>query len=388
MGKIRTNELLTSVSHELRTPLNNTISMIKEAITAEEGNIKAQSLHRALASSNDLSLVLDTILEIPNIESGQINLSNSPFEIGKVLLDLNNLIYAQCKAKGIHWEPQFNVAGTLSLSGDRTKLTQILTIMLRNSVNQANEGKAKVSLRIDLLEETDETACLRFEVSDNSTDMTAKKLQDLTRMFEPGSDNTGLNSSEILLSVCCNIVKAMGSQVKVENKQGLNKRSTDLESGDSCLSFSVTFPKAVMAAPPAEIGKSKVGLPGKRILVVDDGPVNRKTLKNLLTKVGIETIEAADGKEAVKIYMEESKGIDLILMDVMMPVMNGYEATREIRDSGLPNAKSIPIIAITSMTFRENADAAIKAGMDFHIEKPVEPETLLSTLKRFILWEA
>ena len=123
---------------------------------------------------------------------------------------------------------------------------------------------------------------------------------------------------------------------------------------------------------------------GKRILVVDDIPINRTVLKNILIPTGAEIIEAKDGRQAVDIYLAESENIDLILMDIMMPYINGYKATEEIRISGLPNARTVPIIAVTTLTCKDYIDAAFKAGMDFHLEKPFEPQKLLITVMKYL----
>jgi len=123
---------------------------------------------------------------------------------------------------------------------------------------------------------------------------------------------------------------------------------------------------------------------GKRILVVDDIPINRTVLKNILLPMGADIIEVKDGRQAVDVFYAESDSIDIILMDIMMPNLDGYKATEEIRTSGLPNARTVPIIAVTTLAFQEDIDAAINAGMDFHLEKPFEPQKLLFTLMRFL----
>ena len=123
---------------------------------------------------------------------------------------------------------------------------------------------------------------------------------------------------------------------------------------------------------------------GKRILLVDDIPANRIVLKDILIPTGAEIIEAKDGRQAVDIFIEEAENIDLILMDIMMPKINGYEAAEEIRTSGLPNARVVPIIAVTTLAFQEDIDAATKSGMDFHLEKPFETQKLLFTIMSFL----
>ena len=371
------NAFLANMGHELRTPLNSSINMIKEAIIANDDITKSKALQQAFASSNDLLSVLNTILEISNIESGSLILSNSPFLMGMVVLEINNLISLLCKAKGVLWEPRINVPGTLSLEGDKIRLMQVLAILLRNAVKYANEEQGRVLFIIDLESETKETVCIRFEVYDNGIGMTEKKLGELTQMFALNSDDIHYSSSEIMLSACSRIVKAMGSQIMVESK-------TDNYKSTSCFSFTLNLPKATMPAQPEEMDISKIDFSKKRVLIADDVRVNRTVLINMLSQTGMEIIEATDGKEAIDIFLVESENIDLILMDIMMPNMDGYEATQQIRASGLPKALTVPIIAVTTRSYKEDVDMAINSGMNYHLEKPVEPKTLLSVIRRFL----
>ena len=378
------NIFLSNMSHELRTPLNSTINMIRDAMTAKDQSVRAGALHQAYASSYDLLSVVNTILEISNIENGNLIISHSPFFIGKVAVEINSIMSILCKDKGIIWEPQINISGQLSLDGDRIKLLQVLVILLKNAVLYANEVNGKVSFAIDLLEETEKTAKIRFEVSDNGIGMTENRLKVLSQIFSLENNNIHYDSGEIMLSACGSIIKAMGSQIIVANKNGTAYNSRINKSTGSCFSFSLSFPKAEMPPVPEEIKIDKINFTEKRVLIVDDIKVNRNVLKNSLLSTGISTIEAASGKEAVDIFQAESEDIDLILMDVMMPKMNGYEAARAIRASGLPKAQSVPIIAVTALSYNDDINASINAGMNAHIAKPVEPDLLLLTLVKFL----
>ena len=368
------NAFLANMSHELRTPLNSTINMIKEALISTEENTRNEALHQAFASSNDLLSVLNTILEISNIESGRLVLSKSPFVIGKVVLDINSLISILCKAKGIAWEPLINLPASLALEGDRIRLMQVLAIMLRNAVKFASEENGRVTFSLDLLEDTGERACLRFQVSDNGIGMTGKMLEELEQIFASGNDEIIYSSNEIMLSACSRIVKAMGAQIDVKSIPGEG----------SCFTFVINLPKVTMPPQPEESELSNPDFAKKRVLIVDDVKVNRLVLKNILAQTGMEIAEANDGREAVDFFLAESDSLDLILMDIMMPKMDGYEAAQQIRASGMTKGQTIPIIAVTTRSYKEDVDAAINSGMNYHLEKPVDPKTLLSAIMRFI----
>ena len=352
---------LASMNHELRTPLNSTINMIREAISTAENKKTIEALHHALSSSNDLLSVLTTILEISNIESGELVLSNTPFAINGVADDIDKFLSTLCRAKGIVWEQNVDIPENLLVNGDRLRLMQALTILLRNAVDYAGEKNGRVGFTIKLLAVTEDTASVLFQVCGNDTGRNAGK-------------------SEIMLSACNIIVKAMGSQISVKSRPGTG----------SCFSFTLDFARAAMDVQQEKVNLDRLDFTGKQILVVDDIEVNRAILKNILSIKGAEIVEASDGKEAVEIFLTEPENIDLILMDIMMPDMNGYEAARAIRflEAKWKTEKNplrrIPIIAVTALTYREDRDAVVESGMDFHLKKPVEPEALLSCLARFL----
>ena len=368
------NAFLANMSHELRTPMNSAINMIKEAMHGIDNSQSLSALGKAIASSEDLLSVLNTILEISNIESGELVLSNDAFKVNEIVSDINNLISSLCSAKNIVWEPHVNIPEGLSVECDKIRLMQVLTIILRNAVKYADEQEGKVLFEINTSEETGESICLNFNVKDNGIGMTEKKLTELKSMFAPDSNFIDYGSSEIMLSACSSIIKSMGSVINVKSEPG----------NGSCFNFSLTLPKVYIDEKAEEIELESLDFTGKKVLVADDVAVNRAVLSFILEQTGMEIIEAKDGKEALDIYLSDPNGIDLIFMDIMMPNMDGYEASREIRASDAPNAETLPIVAVTSLTYKEDVDAAFNAGMNFHLEKPVEPEKLLSCLVRFL----
>ena len=371
------NAFLANMSHELKTPLNSTINMIKEALLEKGEKSRNESLHHAYASSNDLLSVLNTILEISNIESGKLSLSSSPFVLGMVILDINSLINTLCRAKGIFWEPHINVPVILTLEGDRIRLMQALTILLRNAVKYANEEEGRVIFNVKPVMETEDTVSIHFEISDNGIGMTEKKLSELKQMFSLDNKDIHYSSDEIMLSACNFIIKAMGSNISVESISGSDMHGT-------VFSFELNFPKAVMPVQTEETETENFAFQGKRVLIVDDVAVNRKVLINILEETGIDILEASDGEEALKIFLSAPDSLDIILMDIMMPKMDGYEAVKNIRNSRFVKGRTIPIIAVTTRSYKEDVDMAINSGMNFHIEKPVDPKILLSSMKRFL----
>ncbi|MCL2093610.1 MAG: response regulator [Treponema sp.] len=365
---------LANMSHELRTPLNSTLNMIREAMMADDQKQGIHALQQAVVSSNDLLSVLNTILEISNIDSGKLVLEKKPFRIREVASEISILLSSLCRARIITWEPRI-LTEDLLVEGDRIRLMQALTIMLRNAVKFSAEEGGRVSFSIEQLNLNEEQVSLRFGVVDNGIGMTERKLEELYHIFNNDPEYVEYSSSEIMLSACNSIVNAMGSRINVESRSG----------SGSVFSFTLELPLAAAQVQNEEPDLNVENLAGKRILVVDDIRVNRTVLRNILSQRGLEIIEAQDGQEALELFKNQAQEIDLILMDIMMPVMDGYEAARAIRASALPRGRSIPIIAVTSLSYKEDVDEALNAGMNFHLEKPVDPQVLIVTLARFLL---
>ena len=365
---------LANMSHELRTPLNSTLNMLREAMTFEGYNKSSDALNQAMASSNDLLSVINTILEISNIESGQLILENENFSLGDLVNDINSLLSALCKAKGTIWELKTGSIAHLTVEGDRIRLMQALTILLRNAVKLAGDDHGKVTFNASIISETENNAGIRFEITDNGIGMTDKKLEEIHHILNADNNDINFSSTEIMLFACSSIIRSMGTEIYVENHK---------DSG-SCFSFNISLRKVFIEKEREKISTEGVSFTGKRALIVDDVRINRVVLRNVLSQAGMETIEARDGKEAVDIFLAESESIDVILMDIMMPNMDGHEAAQLIRSSRLSKARTVPIIAVTSLSYKEDRDASINSGMNYHLEKPVEPDTLLSTLMRYL----
>jgi CheY-like chemotaxis protein len=251
-----------------------------------------------------------------------------------------------------------------------------------------------------MLEEEKEAVILQIKVIDNGIGISKEQQNKLFDIFEQADGGNTRKQSGIGIGLVLSkrIIEMMGGEIcvdsepdkgtkftltcKLQKVQSVPRNNPGENSDSSDFAPSVTETKDAMQ--PGEPILIEPFLTGKQILVVDDMEINRAVVKYLLKQTGAETIEADNGKKAVDIFMIESENIDLILMDIMMPEMDGREASRKIRASGLPQAHSIPIIALSAQTNKEDIKIANDAGMDFHLGKPVNPDILFSTLKRYL----
>jgi signal transduction histidine kinase/AmiR/NasT family two-component response regulator len=374
---------LAQMSHELRTPMNAIMGMARAALyVTEDGEKTAQALKEILASSQRLLTVLNDILDISNIESGKLVLTRDVFSMADVCRSLNDLTRLQCGAKELTFFPDIYQVSDIVVWGDRVRLMQVAGNILNNAVKFTGKG-GEIRFAAELREQTAETVSIRFTVSDTGIGISPEQQKRLFQAFVPVDREISVKYGGIgaKLSICQSIVEMMGGGIKVESKIGRG----------SVFSFELVFDKAsakeqeefreaqaASSQPPASADFS-----GKKILVVDDVIANRTVVKIALKNTGADITEAKDGRQALEILTSLDGEIDLVLMDISMPNMNGYEATRAIRALDTGWAKKIPIIPLTAHTYQEDVDAALEAGMDFHLGKPLNFDTLLSTIAHY-----
>jgi CheY-like chemotaxis protein len=340
-------------------------------------------MNQILASSQRLLTTLNDILDISNIESGTLTLSMDVFSIADVCRSLNDLTSLQCKTKNLTFSSNTSQVENLAVRGDRVCLVRAVGAILNNAVKFTDPGGeirfvAEVK---ELNEKTENRAGIRFTVSDTGIGISPEQQKMLFQAFVPVDKNVSAKYGGIAskLSICQHIVKMMGGNITVESEIGKG----------SVFSFEIVFdradPKETQTMPVTAQQPAAVDFSGKKILVVDDVVTNRAIVNLALKNTGATILEAKDGLQALKIVKSLKDEIDLILMDISMPNMDGYEATRAIRTLDAEWAKTIPIIALTAHTYQEDVDAALKAGMDFHLGKPVNPTVLLPTISRYLL---
>jgi signal transduction histidine kinase/ActR/RegA family two-component response regulator len=376
---------LAQMSHELRTPMNAIMGMARSVLYEADNTEKViQALKQILNSSQHLLTILNDILDISNIESGKLTLSRDVFSMTDVCRSLNDLVRLQCRAKGLSFFPDTYKVTDVIVWGDRVRLMQAVGSILNNAVKFTEKG-GEVRFAAELEEEAEKTAKIRFTVSDTGIGLSPEQRQRLFQAFAPVDKETYVKYGGVgaKLSICQSIVEMMGGSITVDSEVGKG----------SIFSFAINFDKAEPegqeklrepSSPVVEKQPVLANFSGKKILVVDDVMTNRAVVKIALKDTGADVVEAKDGLEALEKVNSMADEINLILMDVSMPNMDGYEATRAIRAMDVGWAKTIPIIALTAHTYQEDVNAALEAGMDFHLGKPVNFDILLSTVTRYL----
>jgi len=371
------SEFLSNMSHDIRTPMNAIIGFTNLALRDPSDTPQVTEYLGKIRSSSDhlLSLIND-VLEMSRIESGKIELEEAPCLLPEILRDLHTIIIGQVEAKQQELTmDEVNVVNE-GVCCDKLRLNQVLLNLLSNAVKYTPDG-GTIAVRVEQLESEDpERGVYEFRVKDNGIGMTPEFAAKVFDAFEREHSSTvsRIQGTGLGMAITKSIVELMGGEIWVNTEKGNGSEFVFR------VSFRLWAEQPEQSAKSGESAAPTVSFAGRRLLLVDDIEMNREIAVAVLEMNDFTVEEACDGTEAVeKVTHAEPGYFDAVLMDVQMPTMNGYEATRAIRASGTPNA-NIPIIAMTANAFEEDKKAALAAGMDGHVAKPIDVEKLMGVL--------
>ena len=368
------SEFLANMSHEIRTPMNGVLGTLELLRHTELDATQAQYVETAYRSGNYLLALLNDVLDLSKVEAGRLQLESKDFDLDQVLADLVNLFEAKAKEKGISLRCTWDSEISHWVSGDRTRLWQVLVNLVGNALKFTTDGE--VSIHISRLKEDARPGqYLRFEVSDTGVGIPQQALARIFESFEQADTSvtrryggTGLG-----LTLCKGLVELMHGQIGVKSTPGLG----------SSFWFTVLLNPAKGEQTPAVSGSdpAPAALGGHRFLLVEDNEVNQMVAKGMLKLMGVEVEAAANGVEALVLMQRHS--FDLVLMDIHMPEMNGYETTARIREREQGQAR-VPIIALTADVMPEDIQRCFDAGMDDYLTKPFELSALQAKVSHWL----
>jgi signal transduction histidine kinase/ActR/RegA family two-component response regulator len=399
-------QFLANMSHEIRTPLNGVVGMIELLRLTELSPPQERYVEQATQSTQALLRLIDDILDLSKIEVGKLELERAPFHLPSMVHDARMLFSDQARAKGLGLTVSLPDELNVVVVGDGHRLLQILTNLVSNALKFTTEGR--VSIAVSLEQDLGTTLRLRFEVSDTGIGIPLAKQQAIFDAFSQADSSmtrryggTGLG-----LSIARQLCGMMGGTIGVESTVG--KGSTFWFTGElDKAQGSTTLPRSMQpgARPPAgasaqqpvePAGREFVSAAGRdfqqmlrktgrrsvRILTVEDNIANMRVTQALLESLGCEVVTARNGLEAVAAYRDGS--FDLLLMDCQMPEMDGYEATRAIRQIEAFQGRKTPIIALTAHAMEGSRDASLSAGMNDQLTKPLTMSALTSKLLEWL----
>ena len=384
------SEFLSRMSHEIRTPMNGIVGMSTIAMQNIDNTDKIKDcLEKVIMSSKHLLALINDVLDMSKIESGKVELRHECFNFRAFLQDFENLYGEQAKSKGISYETILASDLEVQIIGDSLRLNQVLSNLLSNAL-KFTPAKGMIKLRVSKTGEDQENVYLRFEVIDTGCGIAEENYDKIFESFEQENvdvtykyGGTGLG-----LSIVKRFTGLMGGGIHVTSVQG----------SGSTFTVDLPFGKIKESGKPTRFsdinGRNDLAkdcyavdydFKGKRILLVEDNELNREIAEELIGVTGASVESAEDGVQAVEMFKESAEGYyDLILMDVQMPHMDGYEATRCIRALGRSDAQKVPIFAMTANAFAEDVQKSREAGMNAHISKPLNIRAVYKQMNRYL----
>ena len=370
------SDFLARMSHEIRTPMNGIIGMTEIALKdgqTEERRIDC--LRKIEYSSEYLLGLINDILDMSKIESGKMRLIEEKCNLMEMIQGLRPLLEAKLNENNIQYIADIQLKNHWFLA-DSLRLNQVLVNLLGNALKYSRPD-GHVWLTVRETEEEKGFSNLYFQVRDDGIGIAPEKQQLIFRQFEQAdnSDNARKQGTGLGLAISRRIVRMMDSDIKLESEPGKGS------SFSFCVKLQpVSGEKTTVTSQPEEIS-----FPGKRILVVEDNELNMEIICTILENYGIKTEQAVNGKEAVRRMEESVPGYyDMIFMDIMMPEMDGLEATRTIRNLDREDCKKIPIYAMSANAFDEDVKRSLASGMNGHLSKPVNLQVLEKTLQKVL----
>ena len=380
------SDFLSAMSHDIRTPMNAIMGMTALAVAhMGEPERVADCLNKISVSSRHLLSLINDILDMSKIESSQIKLNNMKIYLPDLLDQLSAIMSPQARDAGLQLTISTEGITHKYFYGDSLRSNQILINILSNAVKYTPEG-GTVDFTVEEIPAVNgpDRVRYRFTVSDTGVGMSEEFL---SRIFEPFTRSSGtmrVEGTGLGLSITKGLVELMGGTISVKSLP--HRGSTFcVELEGECADGELENPGERGGAESPDAANRKL-FAGRRFLIAEDNAINAEILCELLSIYGAETAVKTDGAQALKEFREAAPGTyDAVLMDIQMPEMNGYEATRRIRRLERPDAWEIPVVAMTANAFAEDVREAMDAGMTAHVAKPIDVEVLRETLKKVLI---
>ena len=357
------SEFLSRMSHEIRTPMNAIMGMTNLARNTDDPVKRNDYLEKSAAASCDLLRLMDDVLDISDLSCDKFKLDSAEFNFEAILQRVLRKADLQFEKKHQTFTTDIDSSIPEILTGDERRLTQVIDELLSNAGKFTHDG-GSIQFKIFLVTVENDSLTIQIDITDDGIGISKDKQDVIFTAFEQvdGGIDRKYGGAGLGLPLSKAIIEKMNGEIWVESSPGKGSR------------FSFTF--KIQTTAPKSDAEALASFSGKTMLLVDDIDINREIVMAILEETQIKFVCAANGREAVEIFTSDPNKIDIILMDINMPEMDGMEATRRIRTHSTSKGTNVPIIALTANTNPEDAEKFLAAGMTDHIRKPADFEEI------------
>lgn len=368
-------EFLANMSHEIRTPMNGVIGTLQLLEDTSLTESQREYVSIAYKSADSLLSILNDILDLSKIEAGKLEFEAIPFDLREVVKDVVALHASKAEQMGIYLNSDIDETVPKKVIGDPTRMRQVMVNLISNAIKFTSEGGVSIRVKLKLKDEKD--ALIRVEVKDTGIGIPENKHQKLFLAFSQadGSTTRKHGGSGLGLTIVRQLVEMMKGNLGIESEVGKGSKFWFV------VPLSIARDDQLLPVPLTEVAKPVV-LAGK-VLLVEDNPINQMVARKMLEKIGLESVLAENGKQALQCLQREK--FDAVLMDCQMPEMDGFEATEIWREQEQLSSNSrVPIIAMTANVMQGDRERCLSSGMDDYLGKPVRQAELGSILQCWI----
>ncbi len=368
------SEFLANMSHEIRTPMNGILGLLHLLDSTKLSEQQKGYMQKSLFSANNLLRIINDILDFSKIEAGKLEIEATPFTLAQVCKEAYSLYAPLCQEKGLRLTVDGLPCAQEFYLGDALRVKQVIFNLLSNAIKFTHKGYVSLRVCCERLEDTSQVRCC-FAVKDSGIGMSVDQLSKMFTAFSQadGSIARKYGGTGLGLAICRSLVEKMHGKIWVESEEGAG----------STFFFTIDFEVCQEQLPVQELGgagEDYQNYATGNLLLVEDNEINQLIAEELLCQMGNRVDIANNGQEALDLLCKKS--YDLVLMDIQMPIMDGYTATKKIRS--LEQFNSLPIVAMSAHAMSGDKELSLSHGMNDHITKPIDPEILYKTVHYWI----